>query len=411
MDSGEIERNDFMRRRNVRRFLCLCLSAAAVFFAGCAQRTGTSSPAYSAPDALSSDAAEPQSSEEPAALSGRQRTLLELLMDCAATGGNRGGWYEGRPDHHVELNYPAAPGEEEYHTAAPAEIIGRFPALFVTAPLTAAARESGRRDGVVETAVSRDRGKTWEKFSFCPKEGSAAYPMEIGFFTESDGWMLLTISNPSSEESGEMETALYLTADGARTWEAASLPAQVRPVGSVSFSADAGGYCTAYDEAAHALLAWRTTDRGAHWSEIRVTLPETLLYDGRRLDPPFFQDRTGVLPAVLTFEDHNAETVWFYTLDGGENWTYYGPQRFPYIVPSSVPLETALAVFTAVRAQADALPGGEDAVLQITDTRLEGGELCYVVEARGEADQAEASGVFACSVDLERVRRLSGGNV
>ncbi len=104
----------------------------------------------------------------------------------------------------------------------------------------------------------------------------------------------------------------------------------------ISFIDSQNGWVTGSQPQDGYIWLYRTLDGGFSWEHQDLTLPE--LYEEAQtyvFSPIFFDDGMGVLPVYLYSEE--SATVFYRTLDGGENWQATSPilQRGKYDVISS----------------------------------------------------------------------------
>jgi len=136
------------------------------------------------------------------------------------------------------------------------------------------------------------------------------------FVDSKTGW-LLTTSEPAC---GLMQTALFVTHDGGKTWstiDAKTLPQGGMYESGLTFADDTRGWITGMNHANFTPL-YMTTDGGHSWHLETLPLPSGASYVDTYA-PRFFGQR-GVLPTIYHVGSQGPEVMVYHTNNGGKTW-------------------------------------------------------------------------------------------
>lgn len=169
-----------------------------------------------------------------------------------------------------------------------------------------------------------DGGQTWESIPVPMSNGSIQFLPN----TNLEGFIFQTLGGAA----GSMPVAVYQTLDRVswlrtfahdRAEEIEGLPfAGVK--NGAAFINPSTGYITGSEPVENSIYFFRTTNAGRSWQRLSLPLPEGIQnYMAETLPPIFFQDGKGFLPVDFLMGDKQIR-VFYYTGDGGSNWTPRG---------------------------------------------------------------------------------------
>ncbi|MDW8276379.1 MAG: hypothetical protein RMJ85_00015 [Anaerolineales bacterium] len=166
-----------------------------------------------------------------------------------------------------------------------------------------------------------DGGQTWQSIPVPMSRGTIQFLPN----TNLEGFIFQTLG----AAGGSMPVAVYQTLDRVnwqrtfahvRPEEIAGLPFAGIKTGAV-FLNPSVGYITGSEALPNSIYLFRTGDAGRTWQRVSLPLPEGLgSFQAETLPPVFFPGGKGFLP-VDFLTDNQQTRVFYYTEDGGVNWT------------------------------------------------------------------------------------------
>lgn len=144
----------------------------------------------------------------------------------------------------------------------------------------------------------------------------------IGFFGESGGYLVLT----TTVSMNNQPMRIYLTDDGGDTWFEIGNPysRHISVLTGAGFSTSEIGFISYRYYEDFGPDIWWTTDGGATWQKLVVTLPEQYNSEGYCFTPqtPSFDGKNGIYPITALSPEGETDTIYMYSDDYGLTWKF-----------------------------------------------------------------------------------------
>lgn len=173
--------------------------------------------------------------------------------------------------------------------------------------------------------VSTDNGKNWKGVQLQANEngmaGSLAFKQQrgnkfVGFTDENNGWIVTS----SRAAMGRAKTSVYKTDDGGNTWSLMGDPNKEysHVVTGAGFSDPNVGVISFRYTSERAPVIYLTTDGAKTWQRKVLAFPEKYANTYGTPLSPEFTGLQGTLPVKIGNTD---EIITYVTTDGGKTWT------------------------------------------------------------------------------------------